>query len=210
MNLHLSLTPSGALLPHPGPDSQIKAGKALSAFQSVFKEQGEAAALFDLAIAPDASQLAHASDFWRGFSTRWLRERCLLDAKVAAETRIDVLTEKHAQSLINSAPLMDGAEYLSTELLQSKWLNRAARASSSDTINISRGIRASHIKKLRQTHQLTQPDLAQLTGNSLATIRKWEARSGVLQLQSSSQQALQEVFEMAPKQIASAIKQQSK
>ena len=66
---------------------------------------------------------------------------------------------------------------------------RAARASSSDTINISRGIRASHIKKLRKTHQLTQPDLAQLTGKSLATIRNWEARSGVLQLQSSSQQA---------------------
>ena len=123
MNLHLSLTPSGALLPHPGPDSQIKAGKALTAFQSAFEEKGEAAALFDLAIAPDASQLTDASNFWRGFSTRWLRERCLLDAKVAAETRIDVLTEKHAQSLINSAPLMDGGEYLSTDLLQSKWLN---------------------------------------------------------------------------------------
>ena len=82
--------------------------------------------------------------------------------------------------------------------------------SSNATINISRGIRASHIKKLRKLHQLTPQDLAKLTGKSLATIHNWEARPGILQLQSNSQQVLQQLFEMAPRQIASAIKRKDK
>ena len=122
MNPHLSLAPSGTLLLRPGPGSPIE-HKVISAFHSTLRDKGEAAALFELAITPDAGKLTEAFNFWRGFSARCLRERCLLDAKMAGETRIDVLTEKHAQSLIDSAPLMEGGEYLSPELLQAKWLS---------------------------------------------------------------------------------------
>ena len=88
----------------------------------------------------------------------------------------------------------------------SKTLPSKTRASSSDTINISRGIRASHIVKLRKLNQLSQQDLARLTGKSVATIRNWEARTGVLNLQPQNRQVLKKVFAMATDQIAAAIK----
>ncbi len=72
-------------------------------------------------------------------------------------------------------------------------------------ININRGIRASHLLKLRKLHQLTQQDLAKMTGKSLVTIRNWEAGTGVLNLQSASRQVLVKLFEMTPEQIARAI-----
>ncbi len=120
MNFHLSLAPSGALLLRPDPDATID-GRALSAFQSTLKGQGESAALFSLAIQSDTDPRATVSSFWRGFSARWLRERCLLDAGTADKKALDALTAKQAQSLIDSAPLMEGGEYLSPELLQTKW-----------------------------------------------------------------------------------------
>ncbi len=120
MNFNLSLTPSGTLLSRPDPAAAANS-KALSAFHTTLQKQGEAAALFKLAIEADTGRLADAGDFWRGFSARWLRERCLLAANTADEKRLDALTDAHARSLIDGAPLMEGGEYLSTELLQTKW-----------------------------------------------------------------------------------------
>ncbi len=74
------------------------------------------------------------------------------------------------------------------------------------SINISRGIRASHIVKLRKQHQLTQQDLAGLTGKSVATICRWEERTGVLKLQAASQRVLRAVFQKTPQQIDRAMK----
>lgn len=67
-------------------------------------------------------------------------------------------------------------------------------------INISRGIRASHIKKLRAEFQMTQSEFATLTGKSTATVANWEARKGVLKLQTASREILQTVFAMDKEQ----------
>jgi len=77
------------------------------------------------------------------------------------------------------------------------------------SINITRGIRASHIVKLRKLHELSQQDLATLTGKSIATIRNWESRTGVLKLQLNSKQALQDIFAMSSKKIVLALKRLS-
>lgn len=94
--------------------------------------------------------------------------------------------------------------------LKTKSPTSKPRASSGDLVNISRGVRASHIIKLRKLHQLTQQDFAQLTGKTIATVRSWEARSGVLSLQSKNKLVLQKIFSMTPKQIATAIKRKNK
>lgn len=68
-------------------------------------------------------------------------------------------------------------------------------------INISRGIRASHINKLLRVQQLSVKDLATLTNKSVATVKAWQSRSGVLTLQSDSKKSLEKVFSMTSKQI---------
>ncbi|OED36581.1 hypothetical protein AB833_26660 [Chromatiales bacterium (ex Bugula neritina AB1)] len=76
-------------------------------------------------------------------------------------------------------------------------------------INISRGIRASHIIKLRKFHKITQQELAKITGKSTTTIRNWESRTGVLKLQSDNQNILENIFAKTSKQIDQAIKRNS-
>ncbi|OED36580.1 hypothetical protein AB833_26655 [Chromatiales bacterium (ex Bugula neritina AB1)] len=120
MSFHLSLAPAGTLILRPDPDSP-KTSKPLSTFHSILSRHSEAAALFSLAIQPTGTQLPGAYEFWRSFGSRWLRERCLLDAHVADDQSIRDLSENQARSIIDSSPLMDGGEYLSAELLQAKW-----------------------------------------------------------------------------------------
>lgn len=63
-------------------------------------------------------------------------------------------------------------------------------------INISRGIRASHIKKLRKVLSLTDIEFAKVLGKPISTIRRWELTKGVLNLKSSSQLTLEAAFKM--------------
>ncbi|MDE1463808.1 hypothetical protein [Spartinivicinus poritis] len=72
----------------------------------------------------------------------------------------------------------------------------SAQKPSVPIINISRGIRASHIKKLRKLFDLTDLEFAKLLGKPVKTIRSWELRKGVLNLRASSQTALEIVFNM--------------
>ncbi len=73
-------------------------------------------------------------------------------------------------------------------------------------INISRGIRASHIKKLRKTQNLSVADLAKLTNKTVTTVSAWENRAGVLKLQSASQQSLEKIFSMTAAQIRKRLR----
>lgn len=71
--------------------------------------------------------------------------------------------------------------------------------SSTPKINISRGIRASHIKKLRKEFAMTELEFSKLLGKSVITTRNWEARKGLLKLRSASQSALETAFAMNKK-----------
>ena len=71
---------------------------------------------------------------------------------------------------------------------------------STPNINISRGIRASHIKKLRKEFAMTELEFSKLLGKPVITTRNWEARKGVLKLRSASQSALETAFAMNKKE----------
>jgi len=64
-------------------------------------------------------------------------------------------------------------------------------------MNISRGITAYHIKKLQKMLSLSEPELAELLGKSLTTIRNWKSKDGILNLQTSSLQVLTEQINRA-------------
>ena len=74
------------------------------------------------------------------------------------------------------------------------------------SINISRGIRASHIKRLRKEFHLNEKDFATLTNKSVASIRKWENSDGVLVLQKSSRESLEKVFAMTKGEVARKLR----
>lgn len=71
--------------------------------------------------------------------------------------------------------------------------------STTPTINISRGIRASHIKKLRREFAMTEAEFAKVLGKPVITVRNWEAKKGVLNLQRASRAALEAAFVMDKK-----------
>ena len=78
--------------------------------------------------------------------------------------------------------------------------------SSSELINISRGIRASHIKALRKLHSLSVAEFAMLLNVSSTTISNWERKAGVLNLQTVSRRSLEKAFSMTSKQVQQRLK----
>lgn len=80
-------------------------------------------ALFELAAEPAECVMPPSFDFWREFACAYLFERCQSSA-LSAENALIELTPMQstvAQRIIDSAPPMSGAEYLSVALLQEKW-----------------------------------------------------------------------------------------
>lgn len=65
-----------------------------------------------------------------------------------------------------------------------------------EVIDISRGIRAFQIKKLRKALSMNQTEFALLLGKSVFTINVWEAKKGILNMQASSRQALEKAFKI--------------
>lgn len=111
----------------------------------------------------------------------------------------------------DTAPDLDTKPANATAVAAGKRKKRSVKTTASkpihaSAINISRGIRASHLLKLRKLHRLSQQDLAKLTGKSIVTIRNWEAGKGVLNLQAKSRQLLESLFQMAPAEIARAVR----
>ena len=78
--------------------------------------------------------------------------------------------------------------------------------SSSEMINISRGIRASHIKALRKLHSLSVAEFAMLLNVSSTTISNWEHKAGVLNFQTVSRRSLEKAFSMTSKQVQQRLK----
>ena len=77
---------------------------------------------------------------------------------------------------------------------------------SENDINISRGIRASHIKKLRKQFSMTTGEFSLLIGKSTQSLKKWEDSKGLLNLQKPSQIALEEAFAMSKTQALKKLK----
>lgn len=73
-------------------------------------------------------------------------------------------------------------------------------------INISRGIRASHIKKLRKQFSMTAAEFSLLTGESVQSLKKWESSAGLLILNKSSQGALEKAFALTKTEAWDALR----
>ncbi len=77
---------------------------------------------------------------------------------------------------------------------------------SENYINISRGIRASHIKKLRRQFSMTPGEFSLLIGKSAQSLKNWESSKGLLRLQGSSQVALEKAFALSKTQAWENLK----
>jgi non-specific serine/threonine protein kinase len=122
MSQQLALTPAGSLVIIPG-EAPPTTDETLKAIQSLFAEDKTAQAFFALAAEPAHWQLPPDFDFWREFACAYLKVRCQtsiegIDAKLLHAPALD---NASAQRMIDSAPPMAGAEYLSPDLLQEKW-----------------------------------------------------------------------------------------
>jgi non-specific serine/threonine protein kinase len=100
-------------------DAAQKTGQAVidAAFVS-----GLPAGLIALAAKDSAANLSPDLGYWRGFTCRYLDERCrMTPANPAYPDRVSELDEQQTVSLLESAPPMRGAEYLSAKGLHDIW-----------------------------------------------------------------------------------------
>ena len=114
----IRLTPSGHLhvLPGPAGAAPPDLARALHAF-----EENETAGLFELAARPISGGLPLDLSYWREFAGRALTARCHTPGATTALEPIPPLTEADSAFLVLSAPPMEGAEYLSAEVLGRLW-----------------------------------------------------------------------------------------
>ncbi|ASJ73830.1 hypothetical protein IMCC3135_18755 [Granulosicoccus antarcticus IMCC3135] len=73
-------------------------------------------------------------------------------------------------------------------------------------INISRGIRASHVKKLRKQFSMTPAEFSKLIGESFQSLKEWESSQGVLKIENTSRVALERAFDMNEAQAWSELR----
>ncbi len=84
--------------------------------------RGVTEGLIALAAKEYAADLPPALGYWRAFACRYLAERCqMTPADPARPDPIDALDEPQAGSLLEGAPPMRGAEYLSPQVLNGIW-----------------------------------------------------------------------------------------
>lgn len=88
------------------------------AFNAAFA-RGVAEGLIALAAKDNASDLSPALGYWRAFTCRYLAERCqMAQAEPVQPDTVAALDEKQIRSLLEGAPPIRGAEYLSPEVLE--------------------------------------------------------------------------------------------
>ncbi|MCU7933830.1 MAG: DEAD/DEAH box helicase [Candidatus Thiodiazotropha sp. (ex Dulcina madagascariensis)] len=109
--------------------------------------------LFALAARKNGTDLTPSLQYWRNFAYKYLSERCLMaDTDPRQPEPIDPFTANEAMSLLLSAPPMQGAEYLSTQVLQEtrslldNWV--------CEQIQASGGLNTLLAKKAPQWHQV--------------------------------------------------------
>jgi non-specific serine/threonine protein kinase len=81
-----------------------------------------AAGMIALAAQDSAADLSPTVAYWRGFTCRYLAERCqIVQVEPSRPEPVDALDEQQIESLREAAPPMRGAEYLSAQALNGIW-----------------------------------------------------------------------------------------
>lgn len=121
MNYEIGLLPSGHLHCYPraeGGDNTAIEQQITTAFS-----HHPAEGLFHLAIKGKALSTTWPVTFiyWRDFATHYLKARCLSAPEQDGIAPLDLLDEAQINTLLDTAPPMQGVEYLCADSLQALW-----------------------------------------------------------------------------------------
>jgi superfamily II DNA or RNA helicase len=120
--LALRLTPHGHLLAEPSADAPAFDERAAARLADAFA-QGSGPGLVRLA-AEVGQALPPAFVWWRAFASRYVSALCL-QAAGDKPPNIPPPAESELASLVLTAPMMDGAEYLTADILRALWAETA-------------------------------------------------------------------------------------
>lgn len=115
MSFEVSILPSGHL--HCADDNSTKS-KIVSAFEN---DTGEG--LFALAASQNSATFSVSGRYWRELACAYMTERCHTpDSPLDSRGKIDAIARHpETQQLLLNAPPMRGAEYLSSQVLETAW-----------------------------------------------------------------------------------------
>src|SRR5271166_33638 len=122
--LGLRLTPHGRLVAEPGEDAPSIDDRTAARLAEAFA-QGSGYGLVRLA-AEIGQTLPPAFIWWRGFASRYIASLCLQSTSAKALPHIPPPAEAELASLVLTAPIMAGAEYLTQDILRALWAATAA------------------------------------------------------------------------------------
>ncbi|MFB3079861.1 MAG: hypothetical protein ACE1Y4_17840, partial [Lysobacterales bacterium] len=118
----LGVLPSGHLSYFSAEDDSDAGGHTVPAANEMGFARGIAAGLIALAAKDNAADLSPILAYWQAFACRYLAARCqITQADPACPDQIGRLDERQTVSLLEAAPPMRGAEYLSHEVLNELW-----------------------------------------------------------------------------------------
>jgi superfamily II DNA or RNA helicase len=117
--LGLRLTPQGHLLAEPAADAPSIDDRTAARLVEAFA-QGSGYGLVRLA-GEIGQTLPPAFVWWRGFAARYVASLCLQSTSANALSHIPPPAEAELASLVLTAPIMEGAEYLTQDILRSLW-----------------------------------------------------------------------------------------
>lgn len=117
MPISIALSPEGHLI---ADDLAEESVAFSSGYEKEAREkltQGAAVVLLWLASVKSSRSLPLAAWFWRDFSGRWLAQFC----HAGTESVLPALSQEQTALIMEQAPPMRGAEYLTAEVLQVLW-----------------------------------------------------------------------------------------
>lgn len=127
--LDLRLTPHGQLLLEPAPDAPALEERVAKRLAEAFS-RGSGHGLLRLGAGEVGQALPPTFIWWRDFASRYVGVLCLTSPGTAsappALPDIAPPTDAELASLVLTAPMMTGAEYLSAEILLTLWAELAA------------------------------------------------------------------------------------
>ncbi len=126
-NLTLRLTPAGHLLCEPAADA-AGLDAALAATLAASFAAGGGAGLFRLGATGVGKALPPVFGWWRNFAARYVAALCLDGGGGDALPAVAPPGEGELASLVLTAPMMAGAEYLSPDVLRALWREMATAA----------------------------------------------------------------------------------
>ena len=119
----LGLLPSGHLRWFSTPDENDAGQPTTQAPIADAFAKDIAAGLIALAAQDSAADLSPPLAYWRDFTCRYLAERCqMVQVEPALPDPVKALDEQQIESLLEAAPPMRGAEYLSAQALNVIWI----------------------------------------------------------------------------------------